>query len=119
MPKTLERATVREKLQRLRKYFGISQEEAAYILGTTATTLSRWMNKRTAEPDPAHQEKLERLLVLVEQSERAIKPEAIVRWFKTPHPLLSDLCPMDLLRSTTGLEKVQTLLTSMEWGLPI
>jgi uncharacterized protein (DUF2384 family) len=119
MLKTPEKTNVHAELNKLRHSLGISQEEAAYILGTTTTTLSRWVNKKTAQPDPVHQEKLDRLVSVLEQASRAIRPQGVSRWFKTPTPLLSDLRPLDLLRSNSGLERVRTLLTSMEWGLPV
>jgi DNA-binding transcriptional regulator YiaG len=118
-PKTLEKVSLRESIKTLRKQLKLNQEETAHVLGVTVTTLSRWATQRTAEPDPAHQEKVERLLSMSQQAAKVIKPAGLERWFKTPHPLLLDLRPLDLLRSAPGLEKVRSLLNSMEWGLPV
>ena len=117
--KTLEASSLHDHIKTLRKQLKLTQEEMAYLLGVTVTTLSRWATRRTAEPDPAHQEKMERLLAISRQAAKVIRPIGLERWFKTPHPLLLDLRPLDLLRSAAGLEKVQSLLNSMEWGLPV
>jgi len=118
-PKMMELTSLHEKIKMLRQRLKLSQQETAHLLGVTVTTLSRWATQRTAEPDPAHREKIERLLALSEQAAKVIKPLGMVRWFKEPHPLLLDLRPIDLLGSLAGFEKVKSLLTSMEWGLPV
>ena len=118
MQKTLEKPAVGKEVHMLRKQLDLSQEEAAFILSVTTTTLSRWMNRKTVEPDPAHRNRLEMVLDLLREAKEVIKPDAIGWWFKTPHPLLNDLRPLDLLRSPSGFKKVKDLLFSMRWGLP-
>ena len=56
--------------------------------------------------------------VYAEQTLSIIKPDAVAWWFKTPHSILNDLRPLDLLRSPSGFKKVKDLLFSMRWGLP-
>src|SRR5258708_9761167 len=118
-PKTQGRTSLRGRIKDLRKQLKLNQEETAHVLGVTVTTLSRWATQRTAEPDPAHQEKVERLLAVSRQAAKVIRPAGLERWFKTPHPLLLDLRPVDLLRSAAGLEQIEGFLNSMEWGLPV
>ena len=115
--KTLVRRSVKDDLKKIRQRLGITQEEAAYILGTTTTTLSRWVNNRTAEPDPAHQEKIQNILTILAEADEAIRPEGVSDWFKEPHAFLSDLRPLDLLRSPSGATKVRDILGAMRWGL--
>ncbi len=116
-PKTVEMASLHDSIKTIRKQLHLSQEEMARLLGVTVTTLSRWANDRTREPDPSHRDRLNALLAVVEEANEAIKPKGIVWWFRAPHPYLSDLSPMDLLHSATGLAKVKTILGSMRWGL--
>src|SRR5260370_1426561 len=116
--KTPVRNPIKDDLKKIRGRLGITQEEAAYILGTTTTTLSRWANNRTTEPDPAHQEKLQNILAILDEAGEAIRPDGITWRFKTPHAFLSDLRPLDLLRSSSGAIKVRELLGAMRWGLP-
>ena len=118
MSKTLEKPSIAKEVRTIRIRLGLSQEEAAFILGVTTTTLSRWVNRRTAEPDPVHQGRLEMILDLLREAGEVIKPAALGWWFKTPHPMLNDLRPLDLLRSPSGFKKVRDMLFSMRWGLP-
>ena len=118
MSKTLERPEIGKEVHKIRKQLGLSQEETAFILGVTTTTLSRWMNHKSIEPDPSHQNRLEMILELLREAREAIRPDAVAWWFKTPHSLLNDLRPVDLLRSPSGFKKVKDLLFSMRWGLP-
>lgn len=119
MPKTLERPAVSKEVHILRKQLDLSQEEAAFILGVTTTTLSRWMNYKTIEPDPVHQARLEMLLDLIREAREVIKPNAVTWWFRTSHSMLHDLRPLDLLQSSSGFKKVKDLLFSMRWGLGV
>jgi transcriptional regulator with XRE-family HTH domain len=118
MPKTLEMSSLRDDIKTLRKQLQLTQEEAAHLLGVTVTTLSRWTNGRTEDPDPIHREKTQIFLSLLKEANEAIKPGGIAWWFRTPHPYLSDLSPLDLMRSSSGIDKVRSLLGSMRWGLP-
>lgn len=117
MLKTLERPALSKEVHAIRKQLGLSQEEAAFILGVTTTTLSRWTNHKTAEPDPAHQVRLQAILDLLREAKEVIKPDAVAWWFNAPHSILNDLRPLDLLRSPSGFKKVKDLLFSMRWGL--
>ena len=116
--KTVDKNPVQEKLIQLRKSLQITQDEAAGLIGVTSTTLSRWTHQRNIRMDAAHETRLEFLLGLIRDAQEAIRAEGIPWWFKTPHPYLSDLRPLDRLRSSSGTQKVQSLLGAMRWGLP-
>ena len=118
MAKTMRFKSRGDNIKVLRKELHLSQEEMAHLLGVTVTTLSRWANDRVAEPDPAHQERIATLMDLVAEAKKAIRPEGVAWWFRTPHPYLSDLSPLDLLPSLSGMAKVRSMLGSMVWGLP-
>lgn len=115
--KTLDKNPVKKHVRILRQALGLTQDEAAHILGVTTTTLSRWANNRTAEPDPTHEAKIELLMEILKESQEALKPEGLAWWFKTPNPFLGDLRPLDLLRSPSGAAKVRNLIGAMRWGL--
>lgn len=115
--KTLEKNPVKQHVQALRKSLGLTQDEAAFILGVTTTTLSRWANNRTTEPDPAHVARIELLMEILRDAREAMKPEGLIWWFKTSNPFLGDLRPLDLLKSPSGAAKVRNLLGAMRWGL--
>ena len=115
--KTLEKNPIKQHVRLLRQTLGLTQEEAAYILGVTTTTLSRWANNRTSEPDPAHEAKIEMLIEVLKEAQEAIKSEGLIWWFRTPNPFLGDLRPLDLLRSPSGATKVRNLIGTMRWGL--
>jgi putative toxin-antitoxin system antitoxin component (TIGR02293 family) len=110
--------TIHHKLLELRQTLNLSQEEAAQLIGVTSTTLSRWTNRHTARMDTAHEARLDLLLALLNEAKETIKAEGVAGWFKTPHPYLSDLRPLDLLGSPSGTAKVQAMLGAMRWGLP-
>jgi uncharacterized protein (DUF2384 family) len=116
--KTIEKNAVRRSVAAIREQLQLSQEEAAGLIGTTATTLSRWANYRTPEPHTIYQERIQRIMALLAEAREVINPEGLAWWFKTEHPQLSDLRPIDLLRSVSGVDRVRTLLASMRWGLP-
>jgi putative toxin-antitoxin system antitoxin component (TIGR02293 family) len=115
----LDRPSALEEVQSIRKQLGLSQEEIAFILGVTTTTLSRWATRKTLEPDLLHQDKIQTLVELLRDAAEVINPKAMAWWFKTPLAILNDLRPLDLLRSPSGFKKVKNLLFSMRWGLPV
>jgi transcriptional regulator with XRE-family HTH domain len=112
-------ATLVREVQDLRKQLGISQEKAASVLRVTTTTLSRWANGKTTEPNTLHQEWGEALKDLLKEAGEVINPKEVAWWFSTPNALLSDLRPLDLLGSPAGYKKVKNLLFAMRWGLPV
>lgn len=119
MNKLLEKKTIFDDVQNIRKQLELSQEEVAFILGVTTTTISRWANHKTSDPDIVHQGRIEMLVNLFQEAKEVIQPKAVSRWFKTPNAILNDLRPLDLLRSPSGFKKVKEVLFSMRWGLPV
>lgn len=117
--KTIDRNPIQHKVMQLRETLGITQEEAAHLVGVASTTLSRWANQRSHRLDAVHEARLDSLLNILAEAKEAIRPEGISWWFKEPNPQLSDLRPIDLLHSASGTQKVQMLLGAMRWGLPI
>ena len=118
MNKLLEKSTILNDIQNLRKHLELSQEEVAFILGVTITTISRWSTNKTTEPDTIHQNRIDALKNLLQEAQEVIRPDAISWWFKTPNAVLNDLRPLDLLRSPSGFKKVKEVLFAMRWGLP-
>jgi uncharacterized protein (DUF2384 family) len=57
-------------------------------------------------------------LGLMQAVRKALAPDAVAAWFRTPNPVLADLRPLDLLASRTGQSRVKALLGKIRWGIP-
>lgn len=117
MEKILERW--HKSLLRVQKELGLSQEDLARVLGVSARNFTRWLSGQVENPGEAHLQNLQEVEAIVEEARKAVKPELVAVWFRTPNPTLADLRPLDLLSSRPGQARVRALLGSIRWGLPI
>ncbi|MFH1724705.1 MAG: antitoxin Xre/MbcA/ParS toxin-binding domain-containing protein [Elusimicrobiota bacterium] len=116
MARTLERWD--KMLARLQERLGLSQEELARILGVSSRNLSRWLSGEIGNPGESHFQNLLAIEEIVGEAGKALKPDKIALWFRTPNPALADLRPLDLLASRSGQARVKSLLGQVRWGIP-
>lgn len=117
MAKVLERW--HKSLLRVQKELELSQEDLARVLDVSARNFSRWLSGQVENPGEAHLQNLQEIEGIVDEARKALKPELVAVWFRTPNPTLADLRPLDLLSSRPGQARVRALLGSIRWGLPV
>ena len=117
MTKVLERWD--KSLLRVQKKLELSQEDLARILGVSARNFSRWLSGQVENPGEAHLQNLQELEILVDEARKALKPDLVAVWFRTPNSTLADLRPLDLLSSRPGQARVHALLGTIRWGIPV
>lgn len=117
MAKVLERWD--KSLQRVQKELDLSQEDLARALNVSARNFTRWLSGQVENPGEAHLQNLQEIEAIVDEARKALKPEFVSVWFRTPNPTLADLRPLDLLSSRPGQARVRALLGTIRWGIPV
>lgn len=102
----------------VQKELALSQEDLARILGVSVRNLARWLAGQVDNPGEAHLQNLREIEQIIEEARKALAPDAVAAWFRTPNPVLADLRPLDLLASRTGQSRVKALLGKIRWGIP-
>ena len=116
MAKVLERWD--KSLLRVQKELSLSQEDLARVLGVSARNLARWLGGQVENPGEVHLQNLREIEEIAGEARKALNPELVSVWFRTPNPVLADLRPLDLLSSRSGQVRVRALLGRIRWGLP-
>ena len=99
--------TLAGRLDGIQSHFGITGAEVAQILETSPLTISRW---RTGRSSP-RQKPLEHLLLiawLADELSSLYAPEEARIWLYSPHPMLSNKRPVDLI--SEGRESIQQVI---------
>jgi len=108
---------IREEVRKLRRGFGLTQEELARLLHVSARTISRW-ERGQSFPHPLALEQIRRWQRVLERAGEVLNPQAVPRWFHTPLPALGGRTPFEVAGSPGGEEEILDLLGRLEWGLP-
>ena len=117
MAKVLERWD--KSLQRVQKELDLSQEDMARILSISSRNFGRWLSGEVENPGEAHLQSLQEIEAIVDEARKALKPEFVAVWFRTPNSTVADLRPLDLLSSRSGQSRVRDLLGAIRWGIPV
>lgn len=99
----------------IRKTIGFSQQAFSQLFGSSWVTVSRW-ERNINKPLPKTFALLKRLTQLIDLIERAIPREKIGLFLITPHKLLHEYRPIDLLKNDYGLEVLQDFVKSAKSG---
>jgi len=86
-----------ERIDRIRENTGLSQEEVARIVGTTARTVARWATGANT-PRGETRDRLLELAAVTQQLSKVMTPEAAAAWLYEPNPLIGNSRPADLVR---------------------
>jgi transcriptional regulator with XRE-family HTH domain len=103
------------RLRETRRAHEISQEDLARLVGASWPSVSRW-ERGKAKPEEDTLVRMERLLLLEQKIQPALKPGAFKRFLFTPHPLLDNFAPVDLLQSGYSFQRLLALVEGMLGG---
>ena len=112
---SLKITMARFNVKNLRKRTELSQEELARILETSWVTVSRW-ERKIAAPNPEAETRLRRLSELLRRIGRVLPAQEILRFLETPHPLLRNCPPMDLLKSDYAFQQLVDFVEGAKSG---
>lgn len=100
----------------IRKTIGFSQQKFSQLLGLSSwVSVSRW-ERNINKPLPKTFASLRRLAQLIDLIEKAISREKIGLFLVTPHKLLREYRPMDLLNNDYDFEVLQEFVKSAKSG---
>lgn len=104
--------------EQVRDLLGLSQEQLARLLNISPRTLQR--QRRQTIP-PAVANRIYRILEVYDDALRISEnnPEDAVRWLHTPLLTLGGARPVDLLDTEAGIHDVISLITGIEYGMPV
>jgi putative toxin-antitoxin system antitoxin component (TIGR02293 family) len=104
-----------ESVGRLASRLGLEPVEILSIMGMAERTAARRKHEGSLRPDEA--DRLLRIAYTVEEAERVFGSSAKAAvWLKTPHPLLDQIRPVDLLSSDAGTNEVRDELGRIDYG---
>lgn len=92
---------------------GVSQQQVAELVGTSARTWQRWLTG--TQPNPDLLARLRRTARLTMHLRHALTGPGVARWFTRPHPLIKDSagCPADLLDDPDGYRRLLVLAAAL------
>ena len=105
----------RFNVKNLRRRAKLSQEELARILETSWVTISRW-ERKTAIPHAEAEARLRRLSELLRHIGKALPAQEVPRFLATPHPLLRNYPPVELLKSDYAFQDLVAFVESAKSG---
>jgi transcriptional regulator with XRE-family HTH domain len=97
----------------LEENLGLSQQQLAELVGSSARTWQRWLTG--TQPDPEQLVRLRRIARLAMHLRHALTGPGVARWFIRPHPLLKAGTgrPIDLLDDPEGYQKLLVLASGL------
>lgn len=102
-------------VKNFRKRAELSQEELARILATSWVTVSRW-ERKIAAPNPEAEARLRRLSELLRRMGKALPAHELPRFLETPHPLLRNCPPLELLKSEYAFQDLLDFVEGTQSG---
>jgi len=85
-----------ERITRIKKSAGLSQDEVARVVGASTRTVARWAAGANV-PRGVTRERLLELATVAQRLAKAMKRDAAAAWLYEPNPLLSNMRPIDLV----------------------
>jgi len=103
-------------LEDLVKLLDLTREETGQLLGLSVRTLSRLHARRTL--DPVASDRLARVSQLVDHATDTLGgADMAAGWFRDPNPGLGGVHPIELLDTDVGVEMVDAVLRSIDYGI--
>jgi transcriptional regulator with XRE-family HTH domain len=103
------------KLKKFRKHYGLSQESVAQYIEASWPSVSRW-ERGEAKPVAAMEARLSRVIRLGEALKGVIHPDSLDSFLTSPHPLLRNLPPVDLLQSEYSFRDLMEFVEAAKSG---
>jgi putative toxin-antitoxin system antitoxin component (TIGR02293 family) len=108
----------RASAERVRDRLGLTNDELARSLGTSARTLQRRARSSRSRLDPVQGDRLYRLARIVAFAEEVLEDRDRARhWIREPQRGLGGRTPLDLSRTEAGAREVEDLLGRIEHGV--
>ena len=105
-----------ETLVDIRKSAKLSQEQMAYLLGTSWGTISRWERGKVQSPSADTLERLDRIERLLDEVRGILSAEGFIRFLQTPQAGLAGHRPYDLLSNAYSFEKLLDFIQGSKAG---
>lgn len=110
----VERGLPKRALTKLRKQSGLSDADMAEVI--PRRTLTAIKGSKTLSPEQS--DRIARLARVTAHAQRAFgDPVAALEWLRTRNPALGDETPLRLLRTGSGANLVESVLTRIEYGV--
>jgi putative toxin-antitoxin system antitoxin component (TIGR02293 family) len=105
-------------LDRLQSHLQVSDARLAPLLGVSPRTLRRRRTAGTLTPDAS--DRLVLLAEVVALAQQALDgPDPARKWLRAPHSLLGGEPPLDRMDTVVGMNEVKTMLSHVEYGMPV
>jgi putative toxin-antitoxin system antitoxin component (TIGR02293 family) len=97
---------------------GLTQQEAAALLGLPLRTFQRWVSGPGRKLDPTTGGRYYRAIKIIEHATALLGPMATtLAWLRSPQRALGFRIPLELLATEPGAEAVEDLLGRIEYGV--
>jgi putative toxin-antitoxin system antitoxin component (TIGR02293 family) len=102
----------------LLKKYGLPENKVAKLAGISQRTINRWKKNKT-HPSESSLRNFQQVIELITKLEEVFENENEAKhWLSTPNDSLNGKSPKEVLVEDNGLQKILTLLTRLEWGIP-
>lgn len=103
---------------RLVNQIGLTQPEAAALLGLPVRTFQRWLSEPQKKLDPTTGGRYYRTVKTIEHAAALLGSMATtLEWLRSPQRALGFRIPLELLATDPGAEAVEDLLGRIEYGV--
>lgn len=103
---------------RLVNQIGLTQQEAAALLGLPVRTFQRWLSEAEKKLDPTTGGRYYRTVKAIEHAAALLgSMAATLEWLRSPQRALGFRIPLELLATEPGAEAVEDLLGRIEYGV--
>jgi len=97
---------------------GLTQQEAATLLGVPLRTLQRWLSAPEKKLDSTTGGRYYRAIKIMQHAVMLLGPTATaLEWLRSPQRALGHRVPLELLATEPGAEAVEDLLGRIEYGV--
>jgi len=103
---------------RFMEHMGLTQQEAAALLGLPLRTFQRWLGAPAKKLDPTTGGRYYRAIKIVQHAAELLgSTSATLEWLRSPQRALGFRVPLELLATEPGAEAVEDLLGRIEYGV--
>lgn len=106
------------EMVRFMEHMGLTQQEAAMLLGLPLRTFQRWLGAPAKKLDPTTGGRYYRAIKIFQHAMVLLGSTATtLEWLRSPQRALGFRIPLELLATEPGAEAVEDLLGRIEYGV--